>query len=286
MLTHIKNVVSYAKNKKIAVGAFNTYNFESTEGIIRAVAATKTPAIIQISEATINYAGLETILEIIKTVDARENKKIPLAIHLDHGKTLEIVENCLKAGLTSVHLDGSALAYEMNVSLTKLAADLGRRYGAWVQGELGALVGKEGLTKLQIPKNPDLYMTDPVQAVDFVKKTKINTLAVSIGTMHGNFGGREQIDFSRLAKIRKSVKIPLVLHGGSGVASVQIKRAIKEGIRIINIDTDLRIAFTKTLQKTMKKKIIFYDPRKILSPAIVAVDQEVQAKINLFRNKA
>jgi len=286
MLTHIKNVVSFAQKKKIAVGAFNTYNLESTIAIIRAVSAAKTPAIIQISEATINYAGLLTILEMIRTIDARENKKIPLAIHLDHGKTSDIVAHCLEAGLTSVHLDGSALAYEANVSLTKIAVGLGRRYGAWVQGELGALIGKEGLTKVKIPKNHDLYMTDPVQAVDFVKKTGINTLAVSVGTMHGNFGGREKIDFARLARIRKSVKIPLVLHGGSGVEAAQIKRAIGGGIRIINIDTDLRIAFTETLVRTLKKKITFYDPRKVLSPAIAAIDQEVQAKINLFRNKA
>lgn len=286
MLTHVKNVVAAASRKKTAVGAFNTYNLESTLAIIRAVAASQSPAIIQISEATIDYAGLTTILEMIKTIDARENKKVPLAIHLDHGKTFEIVARCLQAGLTSVHLDGSALDYQSNLALTKRAAVLGHRYGAWVQGELGALFGKEGLTSVKVPKNPDLYMTDPALAAQFVKETGINTLAVSVGTMHGNFSGREKIDFNRLAKISKSVKIPLVLHGGSGVNPAQIKRAISGGIRIINIDTDLRIAFTKTLAVTLKKKITFYDPRKILCPALLAVEKEVRAKIDLFRNKA
>ena len=286
MLVHIKEIVKIAQRKKIAIGAFNTYNLESTLAIIRAVAASKNPAIIQISEATIDYAGLETIIEMIKTVDNRENKKVPLAIHLDHGKNFEIVARCLKAGLTSVHMDGSELPYEMNLALTKIAADLGKRYGAWVQGELGSLFGKEGLTKVKVPKNHNLYMTNPAQAAEFAKKTGINTLAVSVGTMHGNFSGREKIDFGRLLKIRKSVKIPLVLHGGSGVKNQEIKRAIKSGIRIINIDTDLRIAFTKTLAKTLKKKITFYDPRKILFPAIAAVQKTVEEKINLFRNKA
>jgi tagatose 1,6-diphosphate aldolase GatY/KbaY len=286
MLTHIKNVVAFAKRRKIAVGAFNTYNLESTLAIIQAVAASQSPAIIQISESTIDYAGLETIIEMIRTIDSRENKDIPLAIHLDHGRTFEIVARCLKAGLTSVHLDGSALDYQSNVVLTKQAADLGHRYGAWVQGELGALFGKEGMTKVKVPKDHSLYMTDPAQAAQFVKKTGIDTLAVSVGTMHGNFSGREKIDFSRLAKIKKSVKIPLVLHGGSGVSSREIKRAISSGIRIINIDTDLRVAFTKTLAQTLKKKITFYDPRKILLPAIGAVEREVRAKIKLFRNKA
>ena len=286
MLTHVKNVIGYAKQHKIAVGAFNTYNLESTLAIIRAVAASKSPAIIQISEATIEYAGLETIIEMIRTIDSRENKKVPLAIHLDHGKNFEVVARCLRAGLTSVHMDGSELPYEMNVALTKIAVDLGRRYGAWVQGELGSLFGKEGLTRVKVPKDHNLYMTDPKKAAEFVKKTGINTLAISVGTMHGNFSGREKIDFARLAKIKKSVKIPLVLHGGSGVKSQEIKRAISGGIRIINIDTDLRIAFTKTLAQTLKKKITFYDPRKILRPAIGAVQKEVQAKIYLFRNKA
>lgn len=286
MLTHIKNVIAFANRRKIAVGAFNTYNLESTLAIVRAVAASKSPAIIQISEATIDYAGLETIIEMIKTIDSRENKDIPLAIHLDHGKNFEVVARCLKAGLTSVHMDGSELPYEMNLSLTKIAVDLGRRYGAWVQGELGSLFGKEGLTKVKVPKDHNLYMTDPAQAAQFVKKTGVNTLAISVGTMHGNFSGREKIDFSRLAKIKKSVKIPLVLHGGSGVSSQEIKRAIGNGIRIINIDTNLRIVFTKTLAKTLRRKITFYDPRKILCPAMGAVQKEVQAKINLFRNKA
>ena len=286
MLTHVKNVIGYAKQHKIAVGAFNTYNLESTLAIIRAVAASKSPAIIQISEATIEYAGLETIIEMIRTIDSRENKKVPLAIHLDHGKNFEVVARCLRAGLTSVHMDGSELPYEMNVALTKITVDLGRRYGAWVQGELGSLFGKEGLTRVKVPKDHNLYMTDPKKAAEFVKKTGINTLAISVGTMHGNFSGREKIDFARLAKIKKSVKIPLVLHGGSGVKSQEIKRAISGGIRIINIDTDLRIAFTKTLAQTLKKKITFYDPRKILRPAIGAVQKEVQAKIYLFRNKA
>ncbi len=286
MLTHIKNVVGFALAKRIAIGAFNTYNLESTLAIIRAVAASGSPAIIQISEATIDYAGLETIIEMIKTIDSRENKKVPLAIHLDHGKNFEIVARCLRAGLTSVHMDGSEMPYEMNLAITRIAADLGRRYGAWVQGELGSLFGKEGMTKVKVPKNSNLYMTNPAKAAEFVKKTGVGSLAVSIGTMHGNFSGREKIDFLRLAKIKKSVKIPLVLHGGSGVSSQQIKRAIKGGIRIINIDTDLRIAFTKTLAKTLKGKITFYDPRKILCPALGAVQKEVQAKIKLFRNKA
>lgn len=286
MLTHIKNVVGYAKRRGVAVGAFNTYNLESTLAIVRAVAAAKSPAIIQISESTIDYAGLETIIEMIKAVDARENKTVPLAIHLDHGKNFEAVASCLKAGLTSVHMDGSELPYELNLGLTKIAVDLGRRYGAWVQGELGSLFGKEGLTKVKLPKDRDLYMTDPAKAAEFVKKTGIDTLAISVGTMHGNFSGQEKIDFARLAKIRKSVMIPLVLHGGSGVSSREITRAISGGIRIINIDTDLRVAFTKTLAKTLKKKITFYDPRKILRPAIDAVQKEVSAKMILFRNKA
>ncbi len=285
MLVHIKQIVKYAQSKKIAIGAFNTYNLESTLAIIRAAAQSKSPAIIQISEATIKYAGLRTILEIIRTVVAAEAKQIPLAIHLDHGKDYDLFKECVLAGLTSVHLDGSALPYAANVAITKKAVKFGHQHGAWVQGELGAILGKEGMTKVILPPDHNSYMTDPVQAGDFVRLTGVDTLATSIGTMHGNFAGQEKIDFPRLQKIRKLVKIPLVLHGASGTKDSEIRRAIDYGIRIINIDTDLRLAFTKTLQQTLKGKITFYDPRKILAPALNAVQQEVEDKIKLFKKK-
>jgi len=283
MIVHLKEIVRKAEQGKFALGAFNTSNLEVTLGIIRGAAKLKAPVIIQISEATIAYAGLKNIVNLINSIAATDGKDIPIAIHLDHGKDWDTVKACVLAGLSSVHLDGSAFAFEKNIKLTKRAVDFAHRHGAWAQGELGSMLGKEGLTGIKIPKNHDLFMTDPLKAQEFVRRTGVNTLAISVGTLHGLFVGKEKIDFERLSKIHSQVKIPLVLHGASGAKDKEVKKAIKLGVRIINIDTSIRIAFTNTLKQTIKTAHGFYDPRKILEPSMGAVQTEVENKIKVFR---
>jgi len=275
MLVHINKILAQAQKGEFAIGAFNTSNLEVTLGIVRGAVAKKSPVIIQISEATIKYAGLKEILAIIKAVAETEGRHIDIAVHLDHGRDWGMIKACILAGLSSVHCDASAFDFEKNIFLTKRAAEFAHRHGVYCQGELGSLIGHEGLTVTDIPKDPDTYMTDPTRVAEFVRRTGIDTLAVSVGAMHGFFPGRENIDFLRLKKIHQAVpKIPLVLHGASGVPDSQVKKAVKSGVRIINIDTDLRIAFTKTLKKTIhtapRKS---FDPRKILSPSIDALAQ-------------
>ena len=283
MLVHIKQILAYANKKKIAIGAFNTANLETTLGIVRGAAALKSPIIIQVSEATIHYAGLENIFAIIKTVAATEGRRIPIAVHLDHGKDYELLKACIAAGFSSVHMDASSFPFEENVRLTKRAADYGHQRGVWVQGELGSLIGKEGTTVAEIPRDKNEYMTNPDKAAEFVKKTGVNTLAISVGAMHGFFPGREKIDVPRLKKIQAVVPhTPLVLHGASGLPDSNIVLAPKHGVRIVNIDTDLRIAYTETLRRTLAKwPKKSYDPRKILAPSIEAVALATQKIIKL-----
>ena len=278
MLVHIKKILAKAQKGRFAIGAFNTSNLEVTLGIVRAAVKKKSPVIIQISESTIRYAGLKDIVAIIKSVAETEGKNIKIAMHLDHGKDWEIIKACVLAGLSSVHCDASAYPFEKNISLTKRAAEFAHRNNVYCKGELGSLLGKEGLTVARIPKNSDKYMTDPTRVREFVSRTGIDALAISVGAMHGFFPGRENIDFKRLKKIQLAVpKIPLVLHGASGVPANQIKKAVKLCVRIINIDTDLRIAFTKKLKKTIKTSPRkSFDPRKILSHSIDAVTQAVE----------
>ncbi|MEI6288566.1 MAG: class II fructose-bisphosphate aldolase [bacterium] len=282
MIVHIKKIIGSVNRGQYAIGAFNTYNLESTIAILRAAEAAKSPAIIQISEATVKYAGLETIFAIIEKVAKAELKKVPVAIHLDHGKDLKLISECIKVGLSSVHMDASALPFEENIATTKKAVQMGHAKGVWVQGELGCLFGKEGMSKADLPKDRTAFMTDPSKASEFVKRTGIDTLAVAVGTIHGFFEGEEKIDFGRLSQIVKNVRLPLVLHGGSGVSDVQIKKAVAGGVGIINIDTELRMAFTETLRQTLKKEKEFYDPRKLLLPSIDAVSQKAQAKMAMF----
>ena len=228
MLVHIKKVLEIANKKKIAVGAFNTANLETTLGIVRAAAKAKSPIIIQVSESTIHYAGLENIFAIIRSVAETDGKKVPIAVHLDHGKDYDLVKACVDIGFSSVHMDASSFPFEQNIRLTKRAADYGHARGAFVQGEVGSLIGKEGSTVAAIPKDKDEYMTDPAKAAEFVRRTGVNTLAISVGAMHGFFPGREKIDVARLKKIHAAVpKTPLVLHGASGLPDKDISLAPK-----------------------------------------------------------
>lgn len=284
MLVHIKKLVNSANKGGFGIGAFNTSNLEVTLGIVRGAVAQKSPIIIQVSESTIKYAGLKTIAGLVQLIANSEGKNIPVALHLDHGKSFRSVAECIKAGFSSIHIDASDLPFEENIALTKQAVDYAHRYGVWAQAELGAMLGKEGMTEADIPEDPNEYMTDPDKVKEFVKRTGVDTLAVSVGTLHGYFKGREKIDFPRLKKINKQIpKIPLVLHGASGLINNDISQSIKAGVRIINIDTDLRIAFTETLRKTFAQTPFgFYDPRKILAPSIEAVSQMVEKEIKVF----
>ncbi|MEK7653204.1 MAG: class II fructose-bisphosphate aldolase [Patescibacteria group bacterium] len=279
MLTHIKSVIRQVK-KNSAVGAFNTFNLETTLAIARAVKKSRRPVIIQVSEKTIKYAGLKNIIAIVKSVAESETGQIPVALHLDHGRSFDIIVQCVKAGFSSVHFDGSELPLAKNIALTKKAALYGHRFGVWAQGELGALAGQEGMEK-GLKKSGE-RLTDPKQVKEFVRQTGVDALAISLGTKHGRFVGRENIDFKRLKEIRKETNIPLVLHGASGVKSEDLKRAVKAGINIVNLDTDLRLAFVSSLRQGLKEQKLEIDPREIMNGAIKEVERAVFQKINLI----
>lgn len=284
MIVHIQKILKKSQKGGYAIGAFNTSNLEVTLGICRAAVKSKSPIIMQVSEATIEYAGIDTIMAIINSIAKGEAKNVPIAVHLDHGHSLKVIKECIRAGFSSVHMDASTYPYEENIAMTRKAADYAHQYGVWAQGELGSMFGKEGMSEVKLPDDPDLFMTNPSKVKDFISRSKIDTLAVSIGTMHGSFEGKELIDFDRLKKIRKNTNKPLVLHGASGTKDLEIKRAVKMGINIINIDTDIRIGFTKPLQQTLSKKISFYDPRKILAPSIEGVSKVVGQKMTIFNS--
>ena len=289
MIVSIKQILKKAQAKGYAVGAFNTSNLEITLAIVRAAVKTKSPAIIQTSESAIKYSNIETIFGIISNLANTIGKKVPIAIHLDHGKDMAIIKDCLRVGYNSVHMDASEKDFATNVRLSSQVVKLAHKKGVAVQAELGSILGKEGLVKLETGEiNMKDLMTDPVQAEEFVSRTKMDTLAVSVGTIHGSFKGIERVDQVRLQKIASLVKIPLVLHGGSGLNAKTYKQAIKNGITAINIDTNLRLAFKKALAKSIGVKSDMIDPRKILKPSTEAVEQEVIKMIKIFgsNNKA
>lgn len=281
-LVHIKNLLKDASRGKFALGAFNTQNLETTLAIMRAAEANRAPLVIQVSEATIDYAGLASITEIVKTAAKDILRRTPVALHLDHGKKFQSIVDCIGAGFSSIMMDASHLPFEENIATTRRAAEYAHKHKAWAQGELGRLAGVEDVVRVA---GHEAFMTHPDEAAEFVKKTGVDTLAVSIGNVHGIVKMREgvpKLDLERLKEIQKKVKVPLVLHGASGIPEKEIKKAISLGVRIINIDTELRMAFTESLKKTLSADKSIFDPRKVLTPAIEAVAKVVREKTKTF----
>ena len=282
MLVHIKDILQDAVRRGYAVGAFNTVNFEVTLAIMRAAVSQRAPVIIQISEKTIRYAELKPIADVIRTVARHIGGVVPVALHFAHGRSFQTVRECVDAGFSSVHIDASEQSLEENIAVTRQAVGYAHRAGVWVQGELGMILGQEGLTRRRGKLTVRACLTDPARVAEYLRATAVDTLAVSIGTLHGAFRGRERLDLPRLSAIAKVARLPLVLHGGSGVAPVQIQSAIRRGIRIVNVDTELRIAFTHSLRRTLRSQPGQYDLRAYLGPAALALERVVEGKLKLF----
>lgn len=278
MLVNSKQILRKAQKERYAIGQFNTSNLEMTQAIIEAAEKMKAPVIVATSEKALDYAGFEELVSLIKLMATKS--RMPIILHLDHGASLDIVKKCIKAGFTSVMMDASKKPFAENIRLTKKVVQLARAKNVSVESELGALAGREDYVV-----SLKSVMTDPDKAREFVHKTGVDSLAVSIGNIHGIPLSYERLDFTRLNEIRKNVKIPLVMHGASSTAPAKIKKAIKLGICKINIDTDLRLAFIKTLRKTLAKDKKVYDPRAVLAPSREALKRVVIEKIKLFGSK-
>lgn len=278
MLVHIKDIVKKAEQGGYALGAFNITNLESVLGVARAAVKAGSPAVIQVSEGAIKYMGLKPITHIVSTVAKNVAARVPIALHLDHGTSLDTVFECINSGFTSVHIDASSLPLDENINLTKQVVKVAHARKVWVQGEVGAIKGGHGDISGKLKNIP---LADLDEVIQFVRATKVDTIAAAVGTAHGRYSN-EDINFNLLKSIRKAVKIPFILHGGSGVDDKKIKRAIKQGVNIINIGTDLKVAFCQSLVKECLKHRRETDPRNLLKPTIGSVEKVVIEKMKLF----
>ncbi|MBR9677189.1 class II fructose-bisphosphate aldolase [Candidatus Woesearchaeota archaeon] len=273
---------SKAQKKGYSVGAFNFANLETLQAILNGAKELNAPVIVQTSESAITYAGLKNIVALVQ-VAIKEHKQ-PISLHLDHGKTNRNVSKVLKAGYSSIMLDGSKYSFKKNVMLTKKAAQLAHKNNASCEGELGILAGVED----ENIKSEKHFFTDPSQAKEFVKLTNIDTLAPAIGNAHGFYKGRPKLNFQILKELQQTINVPLVLHGASGIPANDIKKAVKLGITKINIDTELQLAATLAEKQYFKEHPLnkmdkkTFDPRKYLSVACDAVKEKVKEKIELF----
>ena len=276
-LVNTKKMLEDARENKYAVGAFNVHNLETLKAVAKAAYEMRSPLILQTTPGTIKHAGEDYIAAMAKV--ASEKYDIPIALHLDHGNSFDLVVKCIRAGYTSVMIDGSMLSYEENVELTKKVVEVAHAAGVTVEAELGSIVGVEDDMYVKEDKSA---FTDPKMAADFVEKTGVDSLAIAIGTAHGMYKGEVKLDFERLKEIASLVDIPLVLHGASGVPDELVKKAIALGICKLNIATELKIPFANAIKEVFKNNPDESDPRKFLAPGEKAIEEVVKEKIKLF----
>jgi fructose-bisphosphate aldolase class II len=281
MITSVKEILTKAQREGYAVGAFNTTNMETTRAIIEAAKELRSPVIIQVTEKTLEYAGGRQIFSIVKNMAELYAPKIPIGIHLDHGKSFDICKRCVEIGFNSVMIDGSRKKLSDNIAITKDVVDYCHERNIDVQGELGSVpyIGEMEAGEVDWDK----YMTNPDEAAEFVEKTGVDTLAVAIGNAHGFVKERSVPDYERLEKIRAKISVPIVLHGASDWEADRVKEVINRGVSCFNVDTATRVAFINSIVKTVRSRDeVSFDIRKILGDAQNEVKETVKKKMEAF----
>jgi fructose-bisphosphate aldolase class II len=305
MFASTNTLLQQAQRKHYAVPHFNINNLEILQGVVAAAVKLRSPIILSTSEGAVQYAGMEYLLALAKT--AAQTNKIPIALHLDHGRDLNLIRKAIAFGYSSVMIDASQEGFEENIRITRQVVGLAHHHGIAVEAELGTIGGAEDTVSSR-----HILYTDPEKAKEFVEKTDCNFLAIAIGTSHGayKFAGKAQssaqsparLRLDILKEIRRKVNIPLVLHGASGVPLAlvkeaekygadlrgvqgvpdnQVKQAIRLGICKINTDTDLRLAFDAAVRKVIARQPKDFDPRHILGPAREAIQKVAEQRIKL-----
>ena len=307
-LVTTKEMFEKSMKEGFAIGAFNINNMEILQGIVDAAAKQNSPVILQASSGAIKYARIKYLMKMVEA--AVEETNIPIAIHLDHGPDFETCKMCIDNGFTSVMIDGSKYSFEENVALTKKVVEYAHSKGVVVEAELGQLAGIED--DVNVSENDAKY-TNPDQAKEFVERTGCDSLALAIGTRPGayKFKGEAKLRMDILAEVKEKIpSTPIVLHGAStvipelvetcnkygadipgtkGVPDEILHTASISGVSKINVDTDLRLAFTGEIRKALAENPSAFDPRKYLTPAREKITEIVEHKIkNVFgsANKA
>lgn len=276
-LVSMVELLQKAQKEHYAVGAFNCNNMEIVQAIIAAAEAENAPVIIQASQGAIKYAGIEYISALTKV--AAGNSNVPVALHLDHGTSFAQVMQCARYGFSSVMIDGSKLQLEENIALTNKVIEAVRPLGLSVEAELGKIGGTED--DITVSEREALF-TDPAEAEHFVQATKVDALAIAIGTAHGQYKGVPKLDFERLSQIRERISTPIVLHGSSGVPEDALREGIARGVSKVNIDTNIREAFVRAARSVLEGNAKEIDPRKMLGPAREAATEIIREKIRVF----
>jgi fructose-bisphosphate aldolase class II len=285
----LREYIKEAEEKKVAIGHFNISNLEALHGIYNAARKLNLPVIIGVSEGEEEFVGRNEVAALIKTIRERDN--YPIFLNADHHYSFESVKLALDTGYDSAIIDAVKLPLEENIALTKkcvdYATELNEREGrdVLIEAEIG-FIGQSSKLLDSIPEGVGIEtMTKSEDASYFAEQTGIDLLAPSVGNIHGMVkGGNPRLDIERIKEIREASKRPLVLHGGSGIADVDFVEAIKAGISIIHINTEIRVAYKEALEKYLKENPNEVAPYKILKPAVMAIEKVVEERLKLFNN--
>lgn len=278
-LVSMKEMLLKGKEEKYAVAQININSFQWAEAILEAAQEEQSPIIIASSDRLVDYlGGFKTIATMVNRIVEEKNITVPVALHLDHGSSVERCKEAIDAGYTSVMIDGSHHPIDENIEMTKQVTEYAKLHGVSVEAEVGTVGGNEdGLIG-------GIQYADPEECLRIVNETGIDALAAALGSVHGPYQGEPKLGFDEMKEISELTNVPLVLHGGSGIPDYQIQKAIELGHSKINVNTECLQAWTKAIREVLHNDAATFDARAILTPGKEAVKQTVKAKIREFKS--
>lgn len=279
-LVSMTEMLNKAKAEGYAVGQFNLNNLEFTQAILQAAQEENSPVICGVSEGAARYmGGFKTVVAMVKALMEDYKVTVPVAIHLDHGSSFEKCAEAIHAGFTSVMIDGSHHPLEENIAITKKVVELAHIHGVSVEAELGRIGGQEDDL---IVDDAEAAYAIPSECDQLVRETGVDCFAPALGSVHGPYKGEPNLGFDRMKEVMDLTGIPLVLHGGTGIPTKDIQKAISLGTAKINVNTENQISSAKVVREVLAEKPNEYDPRKYLGPARDAIRETVKGKMREF----
>lgn len=276
MLVNMNEMLKSAKDKKYAIAQFNINNLEWTRFILEECQNNLSPVILGVSEGAAKYmGGFKTVYDMVKDLVEYLKITVPVCLHLDHGSSFDTCKEAIDSGFTSVMIDASNFELEKNIEITKEVVKYSKKFNVSVEGEIGH-VGSD-----KNPDNEGILYADVLDCVKYCQESEVDFLAPALGSVHGLYKGVPKLNFERMEEISDKTKLPLVLHGGTGIYDEQIKKAIECGISKININTELQIAWSNAVKENINNENL-YDPRKIIKLGETALKECVKNKIVLL----
>jgi fructose-bisphosphate aldolase class II len=278
-LVNLKELLAHARANRYAVGAFNVTKMDMIDPILDAAIEERSPVIIMFAEVHFKYINLEKFAPAL--INAASEVPIPVCVHLDHGDSIKTIMRAIRAGFTSVMLDGSKYDFNKNVEVMKKVVELAHSVDVTVEGEIGKVGGSEGGTGGAMEAEEEFYTTVE-EAVTFTRETNVDALAIAFGTVHGFYKGEPKLDLGRLSQIASAVNIPLVMHGGSGLSPDDFRESVKRGICKINFYTSNQVAAMNRIREIIRNNPDFANYPQLINEAMAAVKDTVKKHIRIF----